>query len=291
MKLKTIKTVINHPLNEGRKLKALINLFLRAIVIRLHKYPIIYPFVNDTFLVVEKGMSSAELQIYCNLYDYDEMLLMIHFLRENDNFVDVGANIGVYSILASGVGKANSFSFEPLPSTFNRLKRNINYNYLSDKVTLFNNGVGDKKEQLFFTNNLDAINHVVSNSEGNTLRVEVDTLDAFLGGKSAHFLKVDVEGFEEFVLRGAANTLKNPDLCIILIETNGLTSQYNSSDEGIHEKLTQSGFLTYTYHPQKRELIKTESLNATNTIYCRNIDFIKSRIKNGQKITILDKEY
>jgi FkbM family methyltransferase len=291
MKLKTIKTVINHPLNKDRKLKALINLFLRAIVIRLHKYPIVYPFINDTFLVVEKGMSSAELQIYCSLYDYDEMLLMIHFLRENDNFVDVGANIGVYSVLASGVSKANSFSFEPLPSTFSRLKRNINYNYLSDKVTLFNNGVGDKNEKLFFTNNLDAINHVVSNSEGNTLSVDVNTLDFFLNGKSAHFLKVDVEGYEEFVLRGATNTLKNPDLCIILIETNGLTSKYNSSDEGIHEKLTQAGFETYSYEPQKREMVKTESLNATNTIYCRDIDFINSRIKNGQKITILGKEY
>jgi FkbM family methyltransferase len=291
MKIKTIKTILNHPLNRNRKILALYNLFLRAIVIRLHKYPIVYPFVANTYLVVEKGMSSAELQIYCGLYENIEMLLMMHFLREGDNFIDVGANVGVYSVLASGVSKANSFCFEPLPSTFERLKRNINYNYLSEKVKLFNNGVGDKSEKLLFTNNLDAINHVVDKEEKNTLVVEVNTLDIFLKNVDPNFLKVDVEGYEEFVLKGATEVLNNPNLYIILIETNGLTSQYDSSIKGIHQILTDVGFEMYDYYPKNRELTRTQNLNDTNSIYCRNVDFIKKRIQSSQTIKLFNIDY
>ena len=130
MKLKTIKTVLGHPLNKDRKVKALMTLFKRGLVIRLHKHPMIYPFVEHVSLVVDKGMSSAELQIYTGLYDTNEMLFVMHYLRQEDTFVDVGANIGVYSVLASGITGAKSLSFEPIPSTFANLKRNINYNNL-----------------------------------------------------------------------------------------------------------------------------------------------------------------
>lgn len=291
MKIKTIKTILNHPLNKNRKVKALFTFFLRAIIIRIHKHPIVYPFINGTSLVVEKGMSSAELQIYCGLYDFEEMILMMHFLRENDNFVDVGANIGVYSVLASGVSKANSFAFEPIPSTFNRLKRNINYNYINDKVKLFNNGVGDKKETLFFTNSLDAVNHVITEMTSDSIQVDVDTLDNFLQNNPADFLKVDVEGFEEMVLKGAKNLLSNQRLKIVLIETNGLTNNYNSSDDGIFNTLTSFGFEPYNYNPKKRELVKMIELNPANTIFCRDIDFIKERIIKGLKINLLNNKY
>lgn len=291
MKFKTIKTVINHPLNKNRKLGSFFSLIKRALIVRLHKYPIVYPFIENTFLVVEKGMSSAELQIYCTLYDYDEMLLMLHFLRDGDNFADVGGNIGVYSVLASGISQAQSFCFEPIPSTFNRLKRNIEYNNLSNKVQLFNNGVGEKHENLFFTNYLDAVNHVVDAQTKDSLNVEVNTLDYFLNGAAIQFLKVDVEGFEAHVLNGATETLKNNSLCIVLIETNGLTNQYNYTNNFIHEKLIEFGFEAYSYFPKKRELIKADSQNSTNTIYCRNIDLINQKIKSANKIKVANTYY
>eukprot|EP01034_Spumella_vulgaris_P002103 gene2103-2739_t len=79
----------------------------------------------------------------------------MHYLRPEDTFVDVGANIGVYSVLASGITGAKSLSFEPIPSTFANLKRNINYNNLQDRSELYNLGVGDKEETLIFSNSLD----------------------------------------------------------------------------------------------------------------------------------------
>ena len=58
------------------------------------------------------------------------MALLLHFLRPGDLFLDVGANIGSYTILASGVVRATSWAFEPDPQTSRYLRRNVAINGL-----------------------------------------------------------------------------------------------------------------------------------------------------------------
>lgn len=290
MKLKTIKTILNHPLNKDRKLNALFTFFKRGLIIRLHKNPIVYPFIENTFLVVDKGMSSAELQIYTSLYDTNEMLFMMHFLRPEDTFVDIGANIGVYSILASGVAGAKSLAFEPIPSTFSRLKRNINYNNLQDKAELFNLGVGDKEETLVFSDSLDAINHVITdgNYSGPVTNIPVSSLDKLMTNQTPNLLKIDVEGFEANVINGASETLKQPDLRVIIMETNGLSDQYEFGQNYIHNKLLSLGFTPNSYSPKDRTIIPIASTNPENTIYIRDMGFVKERIRTGKKVRLIN---
>lgn len=288
MKLKTIKTVLGHPLNKNRKVKALLTLFKRGLVIRLHKYPMVYPFVENVSLVVTPGMSSAELQIYTGLYDTNEMLFVMHYLRTEDTFVDVGANIGVYSVLASGISGAKSLSFEPIPSTFANLKRNMHYNNLQDRSELFNLGVGDKEETLIFSNALDAINHVINENDfsGPVTHVPVNSLDNLLLNKNVNLLKIDVEGFEANVINGASETLKRPELKVIIMETNGLSDQYEFGQNYLHNKLLDLGFLPYNYHPAQRTLTEIKDTNPENTIYVRDLDFVNERIQNARKIKL-----
>ncbi|MDQ6478359.1 FkbM family methyltransferase [Dyadobacter sp. LHD-138] len=290
MKLKTIKTILGHPLNKNRKVKALLTFLKRGIVIRLHKHPMVYPFVENVSLVVDRGMSSAELQIYTGLYDTNEMFFVMHYLRSEDTFVDVGANIGVYSVLASGITGAKSLSFEPIPSTFANLKRNINYNNLQDKTELFNLGVGDKEETLVFSNTLDAINHVINDNTfgGPVTEVPVNSLDNLLKGKNINLLKIDVEGFEANVINGATSTLERPELKVIIMETNGLSDQYEFGQNYIHDKLLGLGFVPYNYLPTERKLTKITSTNPENTIYIRDLAFVENRIKSSRKIKLGD---
>lgn len=290
MKLKTIKTILNHPLNKNRKLNALFTFFKRGLVVRLHKYPVIYPFIENTFLVVDKGMSSAELQIYTSLYDTNEMMFMMHFLRPEDTFVDIGANIGVYSVLASGVAGAKSLAFEPIPSTFFRLKRNINYNNLQDKTELYNLGVGDKEETLVFSNSLDAINHVITdgNYSGSVTNIPVNSLDNLMADQTPNLMKIDVEGFEANVINGATETLKRPELKVIIMETNGLSDQYEFGQNYIHNKLLSLGFTPNSYLPKDRKIVPIETTNPENTIYIRDLEFVKERIRTGKKIRLID---
>jgi len=261
--------------------------FKRGVIIRLHHHPIVYPFVENTSLVVEKGMSSAELQIYTGLYDLQEMFFLMHYLRAEDTFVDVGANVGVYTILAAGVAGANAISFEPIPSTFLKLRRNVSYNNLLDQVELLNMGVGSKEETLVFSNNLDATNHVISNTEnfpGSTTTVSVNSLDHILADKPVNFLKIDVEGFEANVINGAPNVLLRPELKVIIMETNGLSDQYEFGQNYLHNKLLDLGFLPHSYDPYSRNLQKLSAPGPQNTIYLRDVDFVLDRIQNGRRI-------
>ncbi|MCE7040571.1 FkbM family methyltransferase [Dyadobacter sp. CY312] len=290
MKLKTINTVLNHPLNSDRKFKALFSFLKRGVMIRLHKHPMIYPFIADTALVVEKGMSSAELQIYTGLYDHVEMLFLMHYLRPEDTFVDIGANVGVYSVLAGGVTGAKSISFEPIPSTFANLKRNIVYNNLQDRTELFNMGVGDKEETLVFSNALDAINHVITdgNYSGSVTNVPVNSLDNLMKNRTPNFLKIDVEGFEANVINGATETLNRPELKVIMMETNGLSDQYEFGQNYIHDKLLAIGFRPYNYNPYQRTISQIEKPNPDNTIYIKDSGFVQQRLKTGKKVKLRD---
>lgn len=291
MKLKTIRTILSHPLNKNKKISALITFFRRGLAIRIHPYAMVYPFVENISLIVEKGMSSAELQVYTGLYDTNEMLFIMHFLRGEDTFVDVGANIGVYTVLASGIAGANSIAYEPIPSTFGNMVRNINYNNLQAKAELINCGVGDKKDKIVFSNSLDAINHVIfeENFKGETIEIPVDSLDNMLAGKEIHVLKIDVEGYEANVINGASKTLENPKLNVVIMETNGLTDQYEFDKNYLHDRLVNFGFSPYDYFPKERRLEIISGTNPENTIYIRDIAFVRKRVENARKIKIQDK--
>ena len=56
------------------------------------------------------------------------MSFLLHYLNEEDTFVDIGANVGSYTILSGIIKKSTVHSFEPIPSTFKKLKRNISIN-------------------------------------------------------------------------------------------------------------------------------------------------------------------
>ncbi len=294
MKFKTLKTITSHPLTEKNKLATLIRFFKRGVVIRICPYPILYPFINPAKLLVEKGMSSAELQIFTGLYDYHEMLFLLHVLNESDLFVDVGANVGVYTVLASAVKGSRSICMEPIPDTYKHLLNNIAINHIGDKVKPLNIGVGEKNGQLRFTKNLNSsLNHVES-GDGESpdhILIPVDSLDSLLEKEDPLIIKIDVEGFETMVINGAKNVLGKNSLKAIIIELNSLSNNYGFDDRDIHEKIIKYGFEPYLYLPAERTFEKLKSFGDQNTIYIRDIDFFISRVSLSPKYKVLKKWY
>ena len=86
-----------------------------------------------------------------------------------------------------------------------------------------NIGVSNKKEFLNFSNDKDAMNHVVleDKKEDNKTNVKSYSLDEILGGRIPQFIKIDVEGFENNIIEGAKHTLSNQNLFGIIIELIG----------------------------------------------------------------------
>ncbi len=282
----TLKFIYQHPFNRNNKLRALIRFFKWQINCRLNPYPVIYPLTDNSKIVVWRGLTGATGNLYCGLMDYQEMTFLLHFLRPDDLFIDVGANVGVYSILASAEAGAKSMAFEPIPLTFGHLKDNININQLSNLVMAKNIALGGEKGVLKFTKTLDTTNHVVSKDEVDSLEIETNTLDNILGNECPILIKIDVEGFESEVIRGARKTLENEKLKSIIIELNGSGARYGFDEEQIHNDLLALNFKPIQYDPELRQCKWSSHRGSRNTIYIRDEDFINQRLQSAKSVKI-----
>lgn len=287
--LNILRRIFNHPFNSDNKFGGLMRFVKWQINTYINPYPIVYPYTENTKLIVWKGLTGATGNIYCGLMEFNDMAFLLHFLRKNDDFIDIGANIGVYSILASGEIGANTIAIEPVPTTFNYLMNNISINNIRDKVRGLNIGLGNKKGILKFTKSLDTLNHIAVENEIDTIDVEIETLDSIIS-KTPILIKIDVEGFEAEVLNGAEKTLRDNHLKGVIIELNGLGKRYGYDEKLIHIKLLELGFKPYTYNPINRQLIEIPTYGSHNTIYLRDLQFVNERISSSRKIKIMHRE-
>lgn len=286
MKLKFIKFIYKHPFNSGHKLNGIVQYLKWQIICRLNEHPIIYPFTENSKLLMWKGLSGADGNYYCGLVEFDDMGFLLHFLTSDDLFIDIGANIGAYTILASAEIKSKSISIEPIPNTFKTFAKNILINQLQDKVTALNIGLGSSEGVLKFTKSLDTVNHVATEGEKDTVDIKVHTLDSIVSEQHPSLIKIDVEGFETEVLNGAENTLANKDLKAIIIELNGSGDRYGYDENKIHQKLIKFGFKPFSYNPKLRKLKQISTFGSHNTIYIRDEQFVKDRIESSRKVKI-----
>ena len=290
--LKTAKIVISdltsHQLNRENKVAAVWRFLKWQIRLRITANPLVHSFTEKSKLIINKGMPAATGNLYCGLHEYYDMSFLLHFLRPEDLFVDIGANIGSYTVLASAHIGAASVSVEPVPSTFTHLIQNININQITGKVTPLNIALGSQKGDINFTASYDAANHVATSDEQNVIKVPVETLDAVLQNQNTPaLLKIDVEGFETEVIKGALKTLENDKLKAVIIELNGSGWRYGYNEQDIHNTFLSMGFSPYVYNPKKRSLSTKEKLGASNTIYIRDLNFVKNRVETAPPVTVL----
>src|SRR5690349_8415761 len=123
----TLRSLINHPLNRRRKLAALGGFVRWQLGSRLLPGKAAVPFVDDYRLLVAPGMTGATGNVYCGLLEFEDMAFVLHVLREGDVFMDVGANVGAYTVLAAATG-ARVVAFEPIPAAFAHLTDNVRVN-------------------------------------------------------------------------------------------------------------------------------------------------------------------
>jgi FkbM family methyltransferase len=258
---------------------------------RLNPYPVVFSFTENSRLLVWKGLTGATGNVYCGLHEFEDMGFLLHFLRPDELFIDIGANIGSYTILAVAEVKARSISIEPVPETFKNLVQNIKINNIESSVSALNIGIGRTKTVLKFTQNLDTTNHVVADDFENGIEVPIQTLDSICNGQEPSILKIDVEGFEAEVIYGGKSVLGNKSLKAIIIELNGSGRRYGYNDSSIHQSLKEFGFQPCRYDPFKRTLETTESFGQHNTIYVREIAFVRDRLSKARPFIVQGKEF
>jgi FkbM family methyltransferase len=297
-----LRFILNHPLNRRNKLRALGRFIRWQVGSRLAPGPVIIPFVEQTRLVARPGLMGATGIYYTGLYEFEEMAFVLHTLRPQDRFIDIGAHIGAFSVLAAGAVGADCLAIEPVPASFAHLQENLNLNGLSGKVQALNLGIAAGAGRLRFTTGKGAANGVVPPgrevaSGASAVEIEVQPLDALTGRFAPHMIKIDVEGYEHAVIAGAEKTLANERLFAILIELRGHGARYGFDEEAVHQRLLADGFQPYTYTPsiartgqgegergesqaEKRILTPLAGINRETgtTIYIRNLALVQQRI-------------
>ena len=286
----TLQVIWNHPLNAGGRLAALSRFMRWQVGSRLVNGPVAVNFVDGTRLLIATGMHGATMSIYTGLQEFEDMAFALHFLKENDLFVDIGANVGTYTILASGAVGAESISIEPIPLTYRRLLDNVYLNNITGKVKALNIALGQEVGELSFTASLDTVNHVATKLDVKTdvIHVPVNTLDNVLQGHSPALIKIDVEGYETLVLAGGKDVLAQDSLFGVIMELNGSGARYGYSEETLHKTMLEYGFSTFAYSPLERRLIPLEGKNCQsgNTLYLRHIDAVMVRIQGAKQFVI-----
>jgi FkbM family methyltransferase len=282
--LQTLSFVWNHPLNAGRRPAAIGRVLRWQIASRLSPGPIALPFIENTCLVCTRGLTGATGNYYCGLHEVRDMAFVLHLLRPDDVFLDVGANVGSYTVLAAGGVGARVTSVEPVPETFMRLERNIAVNGLASRVRAVRCGLSDGAGTARFTTGLDAMNHIVA--EGDTaaaVEVPVETLDT-VAAEVPLLMKIDVEGHERSVLGGAARTLADPRLLAAIIEVD------RTEDGGreVDEIMRAHGFSQANYDAFTRTL--TDPVAAANAIYVRDRQAAQQRLSGARRYRLLNGE-
>jgi FkbM family methyltransferase len=243
----------------------------------------VVPWIEGTRLVLE-NWTGRRADVTVGLFEFEEMAFVLHALRPSSLFVDVGANLGLYTILGGGVVGASCLSLEPVPTTFEKLRENIQLNGLGQTVDARNIGVGAESGMLRFTLGEGAGNHVVTEPEGKEgVSVPVAPLDDLLDSDQdrATVLKIDVEGWEENVLRGAEQTTcRLAPLALIVELCEG--ERYGSSEADIDDDLREKGFKPVSYDPFNRALqLVDRHPPVGNTIYVNDIDAFAKRVAHS----------
>jgi FkbM family methyltransferase len=285
--------ILKHPLAKKHPLRALYRFFSWQIIQSVFPHKRAVTLIGSTRLYMRKGLSGATGNHYTGLLEFSEMGFLLHSLREEDCFVDVGANVGVYTILASGYCGAVTIAFEPVPSTYQWLQKNIKLNRLENNVVAYNQGVSSAAGMLHFSIEYDTVNHVVSEERaGQTTKVAVNTLEHFC---SMHripiIMKIDVEGFETEVINGLGQLLHDSQLKAIIIELNGSGGRYGYDEAALHRRLLDAGFLPYSYDPLSRDLKHLDRIGPHNTIYIRDFSFIRERIRSASTVKLFGEAF
>ena len=293
--LSTIKFITDHPLNREHKLSSIIRFTKWQVGSRLVPGAIVYDWVNGSKFLVKTGETGLTGNIYAGLHEFPDMGFLLHFLRAEDLFIDIGANVGSYTILACSAVGARGVAFEPVPGTYERLVENMRLNHLEKKVKCINKGVGDQQGTIAFTSDRDTTNHALASGEqcDNKVTVEVTSLDTALAGEDPSLIKIDVEGYETPVLEGAQESLKNQTLNAVIMELNGSGSRYGFDESKILRLMHSNGFETYSYNPFTRKLINLEGKNVDsgNTLFIRDKSVVEDRLRAASKVTIFGRQF
>lgn len=215
--------------------------------------------------------SAVGYQLSVDAFETAEVSYLKQVLKRGDIVIDIGANGGIYTVLAANhVGPyGHVYAFEPGQRELELLKHNIELNKLQN-ITVIETAVSDSCGTARFAissdgalNSLEETGHPLQQVERwETVRtITLDEAVTQLAIPSVDFIKIDVEGAEKLVFRGAKRTLASNPHAIVLFEVSDLTAKsFEYSARAFLSELVASGSYVY-YFAESGKLARVLNYN------------------------------
>lgn len=214
-------------------------------------------------------------------------------------FVDIGSNLGWYSLLATSLNsKSEVFAFEPMDSVREKLLQNLKRNrYFKTHVYSFALGMNPHSAQMWSysgNNGMHTLHPIEEWGAKPSQEVEIETLDQFkeifCKQKLPILVKLDVEGSEMDVLRGGTSLLKVDTLQLIIEVNETLLKSGESSADELFAFLRSFGFFGYWISPNMTlvaqslklplpHLGKIPDSDGANYFFTKDVEGVRQKFK------------
>jgi len=242
--------------------------------------------LHDSFYMLLNPTEHIQQQLFWyGYYEKEVGELLKRVVKPGDVFLDLGANIGYFSLLvAHDSPSVKVISFEPVAGLFQNMNNNVSLNNIKN-ISTINAAVGEinEEKELFVSapDNLGMSSfHQPENFSGKTERVRVVTIDNWFktaGLSEIDIIKLDIEGSELAALKGMKEVLQQQKPVLIVEINPGTLSMFNLKPSDIYDHLKQfhfEGFLIL-------ENAKLEQVDPVEIKQTTNIFFIHKDKKNG----------
>lgn len=289
--IKLLLFLYNHPIRKFNTFLPFKRFVFWQLLTLFYRGHILYNWIFGIKILVRKGDYGFTGNIYTVLEDFNDMIFLLKIVNKNDIFIDVGANVGSYTLLITGYTNCKTISFEPTPSTFKLLNKNVLINDFYNNITLRNLALGETNGKLRFNASLNTENHIIPNhvDSDHFIYVSVSTLNEEVKRNKNLILKIDTEGYELNVLKGSSSLLSQGSFIAIILEVNTKCNVYKTSYSDIKNYLFEFNYLPVSYD-FKQNIISHNNINFTNSkniVFTNSIAELSSRLKYS-KLKIQD---
>ena len=243
--------------------------FLRAIKKYYQEYPPLrYHFyywlkskLSRSKIVVKEVQGS---KMYLDLNDYglsrhlyfygirepECTRIMKQYVKKGMTILELGANIGYYALMEAAImkNKGKIYAVEPFPPNFSMLQKNIALNSYEPIIESYNLAMSNRsgKDKLYVSEKHNLCNMMQSGAT-DFIEIQTSTLDDFLVGKQQpDIIRMDIEGFEYYVLDGMEKTLQNGKPFMMFMEVH----PYQIYEKGLDYKKPLQKLFKYGFVPK-----------------------------------------
>ena len=219
----TIRSINSQIINEKNRflLSFFSHYFFKSFNI---KNPVSFPEAKFKFqnIILNTRKNTIDFWACLESYEPDLTYFLMNVLKNNKGtFIDVGGHIGRFTVLTAK-NHWNVITFEPIKSNYEMILKNLEENNCCDLATVYNYGLGDKKQkQTIFYNSseLGESSVVMANDKKESSEIEIVDFDNFIlhkDFKEICVVKIDIEGNEEKAIIGMKDFIANQKPLLIL---------------------------------------------------------------------------